>query len=278
MNQYDFEKSKIIDKELISIIDELPLWSAPFGLSLLEKVKIGRNLSVLDIGFGTGFPLIEIAQRLGESSRVYGIDPWKDAIDRALLKITKYEINNVGLINGRAEKLPFGSSFFDIIVSNNGLNNVEDLNETLSECSRVSKKGAQLLFTMNLEGSMIEFYNVLNEELEKENNTTAVENMKKHIYEKRRPLKEIRQLLNENAFNVNEITEHVFFLRFADCSAMFGHSLIKYWFFDSWKKILEPEDFKPVFSRVLDRLNKQAEEYGDLKLTIPYAVINCVRI
>jgi SAM-dependent methyltransferase len=278
MKEYAADKSNRFDKEMVSIIDELPLWSAPFGLSLLQKIKIGKNLSVLDIGFGTGFPLIEIAQRLGDSSRVYGIDPWNEAIERTLLKIKTYEISNVVPVNGYAEKLPFNRSFFDIIVSNNGLNNVEDLNETLAECSRVSKMGAQLLFTLNLEGSMIEFYNVLKEELEKENNKSAVEKMKKHIYDKRKPLNEIKRLLAANAFKINEIIENEFCLRFADCSTMFKHPFIKLWFFDSWKKIIEPEDFVPVFNRIQNRLNKQAEENGELKLSIPYAVIDCVRI
>ena len=80
------------DKELVSIIDELPLWSAPFGLSLLNTIKLGNGFRVLDIGSGQGFPLIEIAQRLGESSMVFGIDLWKEANERASLKIKKYDL------------------------------------------------------------------------------------------------------------------------------------------------------------------------------------------
>ena len=34
------------DPSLISVIDELPLWSAPFGLKLLDKVKIKPNLNM----------------------------------------------------------------------------------------------------------------------------------------------------------------------------------------------------------------------------------------
>lgn len=270
-------KSNVYDEELISIIDELPLWSAPFGLSLLDKIKIGKVLNVLDIGCGTGFPLIEIAQRLGDSSRAYGIDPWKEVIKRAQFKVSKYEISNTLFINGYAERLPFKNTFFDIIVSNNGINNVNDLNETLSECSRVCKKDAQFLFTMNLDGSMMEFYDVLKDELEKKNLTNAVDKMKKHIYEKRRPLNEIKMHLNKNNFEISEISENKFYLRFADGTSMFNHSFIKYWFSSSWKNILEPQNSDLIFKRVEQRLNKQATEFGELKLTIPYAVINCTR-
>jgi arsenite methyltransferase len=278
MKEYIADKSNISDRDLISIIDELPLWAAPFGLSLLDKVKIGKGLKVLDIGFGTGFPLIEIAQRLGETSMVYGIDPWKEANDRALLKITKHVINNIVIVNGYAEKLPFDNSFFDIIVSNNGINNVEDINKTFAECSRVSKKGAQFIFTMNLDKSMMEFYDVLKDELEKENNENAVEKIKKHIYEKRRPLNELKQLLNENDFKVNEVLQNRFYIRFADGSSMFKHSFIKDWFLDNWKKIVESEYQEMIFDRVEKRLNKYAEENGELRLTVPFAVIDCVRL
>jgi SAM-dependent methyltransferase len=69
------------DCELLSVIDDIPLWSAPFGLALLNTIKLAKGVSVLDFGCGLGFPLIEIAERLGESSKVYGIDPWGQALD-----------------------------------------------------------------------------------------------------------------------------------------------------------------------------------------------------
>ena len=39
------------DVELVSIIDELPLWSAPFGLKLLETIRIRLHINMLDIEF-----------------------------------------------------------------------------------------------------------------------------------------------------------------------------------------------------------------------------------
>src|SRR3990172_10554394 len=82
------------DKDTVSVIDELPLWSAPFGLRLLDTIKLKPRINALDIGCGLGFPLIEVAQRLGTSSKIFGIDPWQRAIERAQLKIKKYDIEN----------------------------------------------------------------------------------------------------------------------------------------------------------------------------------------
>lgn len=118
----NFELSK-----LFNVFDELPLWSAPFGLKLLDNICYKPDISVLDIGFGTGFPLTEIAMRLGDSCIIYGIDPWENAIQKAKEKIDYYGINNIRIIEGVAESIPLKNNSIDLITSNNGLNNVSDI-------------------------------------------------------------------------------------------------------------------------------------------------------
>ena len=54
--------------------DELPLWSAPFGLWLLDRVPVRPGLTILDVGAGTGFLTIELAQRCGAESTVIAVD------------------------------------------------------------------------------------------------------------------------------------------------------------------------------------------------------------
>jgi len=96
----------------VTFFDELPLWSAPFGWKLLDHIQYKSGITALDIGFGTGFPLIELAMRLGESATVYGIDPWKEAIERAKQKIDYYGISNVRIIEGVAESIPHDRVLF----------------------------------------------------------------------------------------------------------------------------------------------------------------------
>jgi ubiquinone/menaquinone biosynthesis C-methylase UbiE len=87
--------------------------------------------------------------RLGSSSRIYGIDPWHAGMERARWKKEIMNVQNVELIRGLAEDMPFEDSFFDLLVSNNGINNVQSLSKTLTECSRVAKPEAQFVFTFN---------------------------------------------------------------------------------------------------------------------------------
>lgn len=56
--------------EFGELYDELPLWSAPFGLLLLERVPMRPGLTVLDVGAGTGFLTLELAQRCGRHTTV----------------------------------------------------------------------------------------------------------------------------------------------------------------------------------------------------------------
>ncbi len=67
------------NQEFIDTFDELPLWSASFGLLLFKHLELKPNLRVIDIGSGAGFPLMDLAGRLGKSCHLYGLDPWENA-------------------------------------------------------------------------------------------------------------------------------------------------------------------------------------------------------
>jgi ubiquinone/menaquinone biosynthesis C-methylase UbiE len=266
------------DPDLISVIDELPLWAAPFGLSLLDTINLKEDIKALDVGCGLGFPLIELSQRLGNSCKMYGIDPWEAVIKRINLKIKTYNLKNVIAIKGVAEKLPFDDNYFNLIVSNNGINNVNYLHKSLNECSRVSKMGAQFTITINLEDTMIEFYNLFEKILIKNSLVEEVKKMKQQIYSKRKPLKEIKNLLAESSFDIKSIKNDSFVLRFLNASTMFNHSLIKCWFLDGWKNILNSVDLENIFDQLEDKLNSIAIENGEIILTIPFATIDCRKI
>src|SRR5512142_520418 len=107
MSDYLAFQTDFNDPEVVSAYDEVPLWSAMFGQMLLEHVPLGHNRTVLDIGYGAGFPILELAQRLGVSSKVYGIDPWAAARQRAEIKARLWQVSNVELLTGDAAALPF---------------------------------------------------------------------------------------------------------------------------------------------------------------------------
>lgn len=265
------------DPGLIGSLDELPYWSAPFGISLLEKVRLKHGLVALDIGFGTGFPLTELAMRLGKTSLVYGIDIWKTAIARARQKIEQFEIDNIQILEADAAAIPLGDNGVDLIVSNNGINNVDNMDAVFGECSRVIRNEGQMVITQNLDATMIEFYSVLREELIKRQMTEALEALEQHIYSKRKPLDEVLRLLQKHGFEVTDLVHKQFDYRFVDGSTMFRHYFIRMAFLDSWKEIIDQHRRKEIFGVIEEQMNETAREQGCFLLSVPYVTIDCIK-
>jgi ubiquinone/menaquinone biosynthesis C-methylase UbiE len=258
--------------EMASLHDELPLWSAPFGLMLLDQVKLRPNMTVLDVGFGTGFPVIELAQRLGNSSTVYGIDPWTAAIERTRSKIKVFKIKNVKLVAGDASSMNFKDNMFDLIVSNTGINNFEDKNAVFRECFRAAKPKAQIALTTNPEDHMKEFYHVLTEtviQLKLEHVLDKLEAQQKH----RLSVKKVCHLLETAGFRISKTKQQSFSMRFLNGTAFLNHYFIKYAFIDGWKSIFPTDLLNPVFTRLEKNLNALAEKKKEFKVTIPIAYI-----
>ena len=261
----------------IDCFDELPLWSAPFGMKLLEYVDYRKGITALDIGFGTGFPLTELAMRLGASSTVYGIDCWKEAIARAKNKIAYYLIDNITIIEASAEAIPLAANAVDLVVSNNGINNVGDMNAAISECARIVKAGGQFVQTMNLDTSMIEFYGVMETVLSELHMDSEIDALYRHIYQKRRPLVEVLSMLRRHGFLIKDAVQDQFAYTFADGTAMLHHYFIRLAFMGAWMNILPADRAEQIFDTIETRLNEQARLTGGMQLSIPYVVINAIK-
>ena len=266
------------EHELVELFDEVNLWGAPFGLLLLDTVRYRKHITALDIGFGAGFPLTELAMRLGSTSKVYGIDPWERATQRAERKLGLYGIQNVEIIRGVAENIPLPDAHLDLIVSNNGINNVQDLPKALSECARTLKPGGQFVQSMNLNTTMHEFYDAMEQALRELELPEAVENMRAQIYKMRKPLEEMTSLLEAHGFKVLSVLHDSFSYKFADGSALLNHYFMQLGFMGGWKSVLDEAQQAPVFERVEAILNEQAASNGVVQLTVPFVVIDCERV
>jgi arsenite methyltransferase len=264
-------------QNLLLTYDDLPLWSAPFGLTLLDTVLMKTHINVLDIGSGSGFPMLELAERLGKTCMVYGLDPSADAIKMITAKKEHKEIVFAKIVKGFAEEIPFPDEYFGLIVSNNGLNNVTDQQAALSECYRVADEDAQMVLTMNLPHTMIEFYDVFEETLLQMGMNEEIKKMHDHIDQKRKPVEYLKKLILEAGFDIKTINVDGFKMKYNNGTAFLNHHMIRHSFMESWQSILPDNLSGQVFSTVEQKLNKVSEEKGELIMSVPFVCFDCFK-
>lgn len=262
------------DPNNASAYDQLPNWSPYFGEMIFNHIKLRKNMTALDIGFGTGYPLLELSQRLGPTAVVYGIDPWEAAIARAKFKSNTFGIKNIEIVSGDAAAMPFADAQFDLIVSNVGVNNFEALDTVFQECHRVAKPGAQIALTTNPAGHMQEFYTVYEAVLTELGMEDCIATLKAHI-EHRHSEYHICKHLRKAGFTVMRTIQDQFSWRFVDGTAFLSCFHIVFGFLPSWKTIVPEDKLFPVFSAIEERLNEIAESVGEFKVTVPVLYIEC---
>lgn len=263
--------------EFVKTFDELTLWSASFGLLLLKHLELKSDLKVLDIGSGTGFPLLELASRLGNSCTLYGIDIWKNANSRSREKIKNYKLKNVKVLDCSAEKIPFKDKSIDLIVSNLGINNFENPGNVFMECYRVLKPKGKLSITTNLNGHWKEFYKIFEKTLFDTGKTEIIKNLKIHE-EHRGTIKSISNLFLKSGFNINKRVRDRLEMRFLDGSSFLNHHFVKIGWLSSWKELIPEKEQKKCFSRLEKNLNILSRKSNGLILTVPMVFIEGEKI
>jgi arsenite methyltransferase len=265
------------DAEALAAADDLTIWGAPFGMVLLETAKLLPGMKVLDIGCGVGFPMLELASRLGPRGEVTGLDPWPPALERVRAKAKQRRIANIQLVEGSAEAMPFEDHSFDLIVSNNGLNNVKDVTQALRECARIARVRTQLVMTANLPGTFALFYEMFEMILEDRGMKAQIEALHEHIRSKRKPPLEWQNLVEGAGFAIRKVRKESFTWSFLNGTALFQHWFIRLAFLPPWAALL-PADQAPEFLTFLEgRLNRLALERGGLHLEVPFLCLDALK-
>jgi len=250
----------------VGAYDEAPLWSAAFGLLLLEEVPLGPlPMRVLDLACGTGFPAIELAQRLGPTSVVHAVDIWTAALERARFKAGALGVNNIVFHTASAAELPFKDGEFDLITSNLGINNFDRRDAVVQECKRVLRPGGKLVFTTNLVGHMAEFYAIFREVLRDLDDPAAIAALDAQE-QTRMTLAGTQALLTGGGFEIEKIEQRTLKMRFANGTALFTHTFVKLAFLDGWQSVAPTQHLE-------QRLNAIAAERGGLDLTVPMLAV-----
>jgi len=109
--------------------------------AILESLKGEKNLRILDAGCGEGYLCRSLAKL---SHRVFGIDFCSKLIEAAE-DLERKKPFGIKYFVGDLRKICFPSSFFDLILSHQTINEIENPKKAFKEFSRILKKGGKLL-------------------------------------------------------------------------------------------------------------------------------------
>jgi SAM-dependent methyltransferase len=105
-----------------------------------EILALKPGERVLDVGSGPGFLAAEMAEDVGPDGSVVGVDP-----SDSMLALARGQAANVEFRAGGAGDLPVADGSFDVVVSTQVLEYVEDIAGALAEARRVLRPGGRLM-------------------------------------------------------------------------------------------------------------------------------------
>lgn len=116
----------------------------PVRLRSHELLGVGEGASVLDVGCGTGIALREIADLVGRTGTVVGVDPSSAMIDEARTRLADCAAT-VELGGGSATETGLAADRFDAVRTERVLMHVPDTRAAVVELARVTKPGGRLV-------------------------------------------------------------------------------------------------------------------------------------
>jgi arsenite methyltransferase len=111
----------------------------PFSLGRLEPGE-----QVLDLGSGAGTDSLVAAQMVGAGGAVTGIDMTPEMVAKARASADGMGLENVSFTEAEAERLPFASASFDVVISNGVIDLIPDKDLVFAELYRVLVPGGRI--------------------------------------------------------------------------------------------------------------------------------------
>lgn len=107
----------------------------------MKKMDVHQGSKALDVCCGTADWTIALAEAVGPSGKVVGLDFSQNMLKIGKEKVEGLRLGQAELIHGNAMELPFPDNSFDYVTIGFGLRNVPDYLQVLKEMHRVLKPG-----------------------------------------------------------------------------------------------------------------------------------------
>jgi SAM-dependent methyltransferase len=111
------------------------------GAVLCEQVRIGPGYRVLDLGHGPFDILDLLAERVGPSGAVVGVDPDPGRVASHQSEVAEHKFRNVSVVVGDPADTGFPASSFDVVHARHVLSHRADPKDVLAEMLRLVRPG-----------------------------------------------------------------------------------------------------------------------------------------
>lgn len=101
----------------------------------------------VDLGSGRGTDVLRMAESVGETGFVYGIDISDGMLEKARKNAEKFKVTNVRFVRSELEKLELPDKVANLVISNCTLNHASDKQSVWNEIFRILKKGGRFVIS-----------------------------------------------------------------------------------------------------------------------------------
>ena len=101
----------------------------------------------IDLGSGRGTDVLRMAESVGETGFVYGVDISDGMLEKARRNAEKFGVTNVRFVRSELENLEFPDKIADLVISNCTLNHAADKQAVWNEIHRILKKGGRFVIS-----------------------------------------------------------------------------------------------------------------------------------
>ena len=114
----------------------------------IEQFNIGPESKALDVGCGTGFSVLYMADALG-IAKACGIDISPVMVEKAREKIPVQLAERIEFREASSDNIPYPDGFFDHVLCTNSFHHYPDPVAALTEMRRVLRPGGELVIFEN---------------------------------------------------------------------------------------------------------------------------------
>jgi ubiquinone/menaquinone biosynthesis C-methylase UbiE len=222
-------RARLYDAEI------LPLWTRRFGKLLLRDLALPQKAMVLDVGCGTGYPALELLEKMDGEGRIVAIDPSSSMLDEARKKAGALAGKRIFFrTEAHSTKLSFTDEVYDLVVCN--ARDLDDPSASIAEFARVCKRGGRVAITLALAGTFHEFYDLFREVLAKRDQKEALERLDAHLA-RYVTLDDLEAWFEDAGLSHVTVARETFTLLFKSSREFFFAPVIEHGPLSAWKAI-----------------------------------------